>query len=352
MRAEKVDAFVLTAIECEYRAVVGHLGPGRDRRTADGAVHEIGHFAGRHGRLTVGVQLAGPGNELAAVLAERAVARLRPPVLLLVGVAGGRKDARLGDVVVADTVYGYEGGRDEREAFRPRIKSWPSSFALVQRARLVAADRRWQRRIAPPPGEPPAAYVGALAAGSKVVAHTESASGRLLGEVAGDALAVETEGLGLLTAARANPGVQALVVRGVSDLLGDKDAAHDRHWQPVAARHAAAFAFELLASLDAPARAPRTPALSTRQLGELATLLLEVPGIGAPAAWQQLLDALPGIGVLTSRQHSVRLEALSLLRTCESARGWEPLMEALDALWPGTPAVEEVRQYLTDHQLM
>ena len=355
VRAERVDAFVLTAIECEYLAVVGHLEPGRDRRTADGAVHEIGRFAGHHGRLTVGVQLAGQGNELAAVLAERAVARLRPSVLLLVGVAGGRKDARLGDVVVADTVYGYESGRDERDAFRPRIKSWPSAFALVQRARLVAADRRWQDRIAPPPEETPAAYVGALAAGSKVVAHAESASGRLLGEVAGDTLAVETEGLGLLTAARINPRVQALVVRGVSDLLGDKDAAHDTHWQPVAARHAAAFAFELLASLDAPAppaRAPRAAALSTRQLGELTTLLLDMPGIGAPAAWQQLLDALPGIGVLTSRQHSVRLEALSLLRTCESMRGWESLMEALDALWPGTPAVEEVRSYLTVRQLL
>ncbi|MEV7244902.1 hypothetical protein AB0N92_27175 [Streptomyces sp. NPDC093248] len=359
MRAERVDAFVLTAIECEYRAVVAHLEPGRDRRTADGAVHEIGHFAGHHGRLTVGVQLAGPGNELAAVLAERAIARLRPSVLLLVGVAGGRKDARLGDVVVADTVYGYESGRDERDAFRPRIKSWPSAFALVQRARLVAADRHWQRRVEPPPERTPAAYVGALAAGSKVVAHAESASGRLLAEVAGDTLAVETEGLGLLTAARTNPQVGALVVRGVSDLLGDKDAAHDTHWQPVAARHAAAFAFELLACLDTPAptappagRTPRTAGLSTRQLGELTTLLLDVPGIGAPAAWQQLLDALPGIGVLTSRQHSVRLEALSLLRTCESMRGWESLMEALDALWPGTPAVEEVRDYLTDRQLI
>ncbi|MFE3638060.1 hypothetical protein [Streptomyces sp. NPDC059168] len=352
MRAERVDAFVLTAIECEYLAVVGHLEPGRDRRTVEGAVHEVGRFAGRHGRLTVGVQLAGPGNELAGVLAERAMARLRPSVLLLVGVAGGRKDARLGDVVVADTVYGYEGGRDERDAFRPRIKSWPSAFALVQRARLVAADRHWQRRIVPPPDRPPDAYVGALAAGSKVVAHAESASGRLLAEVAGDTLAVETEGLGLLTAARANPRVRALVVRGVSDLLGDKDAAHDSHWQPVAARHAAAFAFELLAALDTPAPAPRAAALSTRQLGELATLLLDVPGIGAPAAWQQLLDALPGIGVLTGRQLSVRLEALSLLRTCESMRGWESLMEALDALWPGTPAVEEVRSYLTDHQLM
>ncbi|MGW2444333.1 phosphorylase family protein [Streptomyces sp. NPDC001675] len=376
MRTERVDAFVLTAIECEYLAVVGHLEPGRDRRTADGAVHETGHFAGHHGRLTVGVQLAGQGNELAAVLAERAIARLRPRVLLLVGVAGGRKDARLGDVVVADTVYGYESGRDERGVFRPRVKSWPSAFALVQRARLVAADRRWQGRIAPPPAETPAAYVGALAAGSKVVAHAESASGRLLAEVAGDTLAVETEGLGLLTAARTNPRVQALVVRGVSDLLGDKDAAHDTHWQPVAARHAAAFAFELLASLeaagapdsvDAPgvpgspdtpgvpprsARTPRGAALSTRQLGELTTLLLDVPGIGAPAAWQQLLDALPGIGVLTSRQHSVRLEALSLLRTCESMRGWEPLMEALDALWPGTPAVEEVRSYLMARQLI
>jgi nucleoside phosphorylase len=358
--AEKIDVFILTAIETEYTAVAHHLDPGRIRRTLDGATYEIGRFSGEHGRVTVGVQLAGPGNEMAAALCERAIALLRPAVVLLVGVAGGRKDAALGDVVVADTVYGYETGRDEENGFLPRIKSWPSSFALVQKARLIAADKRWQRRIVPPPEGTPTAHIGAVAAGAKVVAHARSASGRLLSDIASDTLAVEMEGLGLLTAARINPHVQALVVRGISDLLGDKDAAHDALWQPVAARHAAAFAFELISVSDTGRRSASLPGaeerarrrLSPRQLGTLAGLLLKVPGLTSPISWQQLLDSLPGIGVMTSRQPNQHLEAVSLLRTCEAYDGWARFMEALDSLWPGAPAVEDVHLYLVEHQLL
>jgi hypothetical protein len=45
--------------------------------------------------------------------------------------------------------------------------------------------------------------------------------------------------------------VAALVIRGISDLLTGKNTADDEYWQPAAARHAAAFAFELLDSLTA-----------------------------------------------------------------------------------------------------
>jgi nucleoside phosphorylase len=60
---------------------------------------------------------------------------------------------------------------------------------------------------------------------------------------------VEMEAHGFLAGAYLNPGVQALVVRGISDLLIGKSPDSDASWQPVASRHAAAFAVELLASL-------------------------------------------------------------------------------------------------------
>lgn len=44
------------------------------------------------------------------------------------------------------------------------------------------------------------------------------------------------------------------MVRGISDLLNDKDAAIDQTWQPIAARHAAAFGYQLLHTLDPPRR--------------------------------------------------------------------------------------------------
>ncbi|SDN22509.1 phosphorylase family protein [Actinacidiphila guanduensis] len=397
--SSSVDVFVLTAIEVEFRAVLAHLsGAAQVQPGARETPYVVGDFTAGGRVLRVAVQIAGPGNERAALELDRAVGLLRPAVVLMVGVAGGRKDVALGDVVAADAIYGYESGRDEEHRLLPRVPTRHSSYGLVQQARAVAALGTWQRRIDPPPERPPAAYVGALASGAKLVAHGRSATARMVERTAGDALAVEMEGLGFLLAAHANQAVRALVVRGVSDLLGDKDGDHDKRWQPVAARHAAAFAFELLALYPPPDRAPalpvahpvpaprRVPAapsvtaappgtagqpgpaehahtpvpapdvpapsrdrpgrLTPAEYGALAELLLSVPGLSAPAAWQLLLESLPGPGAAAVRQGSARLDAMALLRACEAMGQWAQLCEALETLWPGFAAVPELRARL------
>ncbi|SEF89085.1 Nucleoside phosphorylase [Actinacidiphila yanglinensis] len=376
---ESADVYVMTAIDVEFRAVLGQLAEGTVRRPRDPELpYRIGEFAcseaGR-GPLRVAVHLAGPGNEAAAVELQRAVARLRPSVVLMVGVAGGRKDVGLGDVVAAESVYEYERGRDEESRFVPRPRTWSSNYHLVQHARAVAAFDTWHRRIeavSPQDGDPstahppsaPRAFVGALAAGGKLVAHGRSATAQLLDRTASDTLAVEMEGSGFLRAAYANEEVRALVVRGVSDLLGDKDGEHDRYWQPVAARHAAAFAFELLAqyppprrpgspgwrrpvvpSAPAPPSAPAAPAsLGAAELARLASLLLQVPGISSPASWQLLLDMLPEIGATVSRHGTARHDALALLRACEAMGRFGELCDALDLLWPGYSVLTRFRE--------
>lgn len=58
------------------------------------------------------------------------------------------------------------------------------------------------------------------------------------------------EGRGFLAAAHANHPVRALIVRGISDLINNKSDIDDAGRQEIAARHASAFAFEVLAKLE------------------------------------------------------------------------------------------------------
>ncbi|WP_062011923.1 phosphorylase family protein [Streptomyces hygroscopicus] len=397
----RADVVVLTALEVEYRAVRAHLEEPRPAPAERGALFELGVFRDGPAERTVAIHMTGPGNPGAAASVERAAALFAPRAVLFVGVAGGVKDVALGDVVAADAVYDYETGKDTETGFLPRQKTYQSAYGLVQLARLVAAGDAWQRRIPPGDGAPrPRAHVKPLAAGGRVVAHHRSDVGRRLAAGAGDALAVDMEGFGFLAGAYVNQHLDALVIRGVSDLLGDKGEAHDERWQPVASRHAAAFAFELIGRilvaadarvateppvtahtpvateppvttdppaathtpmateppvarpLAAPARpgatGPRRGRLTIQDLGALADTLLAVSGMTSPARWQQLLDELPTVGTAVGRQSASRAEALSLLRTCEARRAMTELVEVVTVLAGDDPAAAELARRVAE----
>lgn len=251
--AEPVDVVILTALQVEYLAVRRHLAGPLRRRVSLGTRYEVGAFAGRRHRWSVAVAEIGPGNEAAARQFERAAWEFRPQVVLFVGVAGGRKEAGIGDVVAASAIYGYELGV-AGSAYRPRIHTHHAAYELVQLAQEVARED-WQRRLgADLPDPAPTAHVKPLAAGEKVVKDLTAQVARFIEDNCGDALGVEMEGFGFLGGAYQNPGIRSLVIRGISDLLAGKTEQADRERQPLAARHAAAFAFELLDRLE-PAQA-------------------------------------------------------------------------------------------------
>ena len=76
-----------------------------------------------------------------------------------------------------------------------------------------------------------------------------SATYQLLKSTYGDALAVEMEGFGTLTAVHASRSLESLVVRGISDLVEGKAQADAGGSQEIAAANAAAFAFEVISSI-------------------------------------------------------------------------------------------------------
>jgi nucleoside phosphorylase len=221
-------AVVLTALAAEYDAVREFLTNTREHIGPQGTVYEMGEFAGQGRRCTIILAEIGAGNVSAAVEAERAINEFKPDVLMFVGVAGGRKDVKLGDVVVATKVYGYAAGKSERERFLPRPDVAHSSYGMEQRARAESKKKGW--RALSEKASDSKVFVGPIAAGEVVVVNNLSAIAEFIANHYSDTLAVEMEGRGFLEAARAHH-LEALIVRGISDLLSGKSLARSRSGQ-------------------------------------------------------------------------------------------------------------------------
>ncbi|GAA1676841.1 hypothetical protein GCM10009830_24490 [Glycomyces endophyticus] len=259
-------AVICTPLELEHRAVRDLLGgsPAEERR--GDSVYELHDFRGRKVQWRLVLALTGRRNEDTSAAVGEALDTWRPQVLLLVGVGGGLRDARVGDVVAATKVYGYEGGQDTDLGLRPRIDSLPTSRILKEQGERVSIEGTWIWRADPEALSAPTVHHRPIASGGKVVTGSTSYTAELIREHCGDATAIDMEGYGAMAAARRARGVEATVIRGVSDLLDDKDKETDRQTQPMAARRAAAFALALLDRYD-PEPAERAPAPRAPQSG-------------------------------------------------------------------------------------
>jgi len=151
-------------------------------------------------------------------------------------------------VVAADKVYGYEGGKASG-TFKTRPEATTVSHEALQRASAVVMDNLWQKRINPTPGRHPKALVKPIAAGEKIVASKRSEEFKRLKQTYSDAHAVAMEEHGFCVSVKTHQQVCFAVVRGISDLIVKKEEADRGGSHEIAARNAAAFAFEMLAGL-------------------------------------------------------------------------------------------------------
>jgi nucleoside phosphorylase len=243
---------ILTALSVEFQAVSAHIIPHK-KDSRHRTVYWLGTFPSPGCLWKVSSVEIGPSNSIAAIKTTQAIQDFQPDVVLFVGVAGGLKDVHIGDVIAARKIYCYESGKDST-TFLPRPEIALATPRMESWARSVRNEQLWLGRIknnsklhSP---SSPCAYVDAIAAGEKVVNSLDSSTAQLLRKQYSDALALEMEGYGFLRAAYNHPEVDALVIRGISDLLGGKSEADAANSQELASNHASAFAFELLAQLS------------------------------------------------------------------------------------------------------
>jgi nucleoside phosphorylase/transcription elongation GreA/GreB family factor len=241
-------AVILTALGLEYSAIRHYINNPSRLVHPDGSIYERGDILLNNVNWEVYLVETGAYNVSAAKETERALSIFKPNVVFFIGIAGGIKDVDIGDVVSSTKVYGYEPGKAEEELHaRPLVYS-PSNL-MLHLSRQVVREQKWINRISPSSQyDTPRAFNGPIVAGEKVIASKESPVYKYIKLHYGDALAVEMEGLGFLQVASDHREIDALLIRGISDLIENKSKSDAEGSQERAAKNASAFAIEILAN--------------------------------------------------------------------------------------------------------
>lgn len=249
----KKKALILTAIDVEYKAVKSFTDNyGKKTHPTTGSIYGHADFGDSWELLLVETE---PGNNNAAIEAERAISFFKPDYVFFVGIAGGLKDVKIGDVVVASKVYGFESAKADKELLSRHEFGQPTN-RIKEIAKALRKDEEWlisaSDQITAKIGKPFKldAYFKPIAAGEKVVSSTQSETYKYIKRNAGDSLAVEMEGIGFLKACYGHDEIQYVLIRGISDLVDNKSETDAGGGQELASFTAAAFAFELLNRIE------------------------------------------------------------------------------------------------------
>ncbi|RZJ71742.1 hypothetical protein [Flavobacterium sp.] len=237
---------IMTALSLEFDAVKKYLIDLEPVvHPSTGSMYNSGYYIFDNESYPILLVEAGAGNVRAADETGRAIEYFKPDYTFFVGVAGGIKDVKLGDVVASSKVIGFEFGKDDIE-FKPRFDTVPSSYVLEQISKHVKRENVWTQNI---DGESkPNAFVQPIAAGEKVVSSIRATSFTNIKKYCSEAVAVDMEGNGFLIAARPYTA-QGIEIRGISDLIENKEESDANGSQPAAAANAAAFTFEMINTL-------------------------------------------------------------------------------------------------------
>lgn len=244
-KTELPRAVILCAVSEEYRVLREFLE--NRQRTGRHSTYETGRLKTSAGAWDVLIYATDQGNAASAAATDGAIHFFSPHVALFVGVAGGFSERGIshGDLIVATEIHLHQSGAAEQEV-RARPRSLPGDHGLCDEAALITYEDGWA--AADEGSRPPRVHAGHVVSGEVLLRSMNSETYRFIRQTYNHAIAVEMEGYGFLQAAHQNR-VRALVIRGVSDLLDDKNLASDEEWQPLAVRRAILLVVALLARM-------------------------------------------------------------------------------------------------------
>ena len=260
-----LDVVILTVLKEEYDCICNRLAepglpPGLDS-TPNLYAWQSGNvfcqnFQSDY-RIAVGM-IGRPGTTEGALAAREAVQLWRPRYILFSGIAGGLPDLKdddalpgLGDVVIADVIYGYEYGKIDKKFLLRTNWTYRTDKALRNGAIAYSRSDCWRKSIKAksPMDCNPKVIGGEIASGNKVIDNPSSSFFKQVLKIWPKIIAVEMEGAGVAGAIEQaqSLGIPTgfMMIRGISDLPRaegkDRGTKERDAWKTYASDAAAAF---------------------------------------------------------------------------------------------------------------
>lgn len=256
-------ALIITALAYESNAVRAHLSNREIVSDMGGGYYEYGRFPDPAGDWLIVHVITAQGNASAISVTDKTYSVFGGfHVVMFVGVAGSLKeDIPIGSVVIGKSVYNGHSGKVTDTKILGSHDSYPAAPWLLSAAQMLVTSGDWTDlirsplKVVLPPYDkypcdfPPQAIIKGIVSVEGVVAGGESESYLRLRTDFNNCGAVEMEGFGTMHAAYMQ-STPAVIVRGISDMCAGKNHEKDKSDQPIAAAHAAAFAFSILSFLS------------------------------------------------------------------------------------------------------
>ncbi|XP_015766633.1 PREDICTED: 5'-methylthioadenosine/S-adenosylhomocysteine nucleosidase-like isoform X12 [Acropora digitifera] len=245
-----IDILLLTVKDCEFLSCLSYFNPGYYKTyEVDLGFVYLGEMGNGDVKLKVALIKCNEGAAVAqgsTIVVPKAVRALHPKAVICVGYCAGLKEKKVkfGDVIISSKLATYAPTKVTRDGIIERGVQVPASRLLSGILRY--ADYGWE---APKNSEDLEVKVhkdGLLLSGPEVVSSDKRRM-ELIKRYP-DAIGVEMVGEGLYAAAH-DPGIEWVVIKGVSDFAGDNKSASD-HWRPFSSLMAASLVAHILSDVD------------------------------------------------------------------------------------------------------